>query len=121
MTGSDDALFGATDEDLLGTGDGQAPPGADPVLHSFGVRARFRRAAEGQEDAEAAVRHELEVVRGLYDDVKVEPREPDGRWAVDVRFVVASLDAETAVEGVHATLRESGVVPDETWLAERLP
>jgi hypothetical protein len=121
MTGSHDAFFDATDDDPLGPVDGQAPPGADPVLHSFAVRARFRREAEGQEHAEAAVRAELEVVRGLYDDVEVEPREPDGRWAVDVRFVVASLDAETAVDGVHATLRESGVVPDETWVAERLP
>jgi hypothetical protein len=95
-------------------------PGA-AVLHSFAVVARFRRAAGGPEQAEAAVRAELRAVRGLFDDARVEPREPDGRWAVDVRFVVASVDGERAVDGVHTTLRESGVMPDEAWVAERLP
>jgi hypothetical protein len=116
MTGSRhsaDDPFDEPDDDLLA--------GADPVLHSFAVMARFRRQAEAGEQAEALVRTELEVVRGLYDDVKVEPREPDGRWAADVRFVVASLDAETAVEGVHATLRDHGLTPDEAWVAEQLP
>jgi hypothetical protein len=116
MTGSPDAvdhLFAASDDDRV------AEP--DPVLHSFAVMARFRREADDGEQAEALVRSELDVVRGLYDDVKMEPREPDGRWAADVRFVVASLDAETAVDGVHATLREHGLDPDEAWVAERLP
>jgi hypothetical protein len=67
------------------------------------------------------VRRELEPVRGLYDDAVVEPQEPDGRWAVDVRFVVASLDPELAVAGVSDTLGEHGLVPDEVWVAERLP
>ena len=115
MTGSRDTV-----EDLLAASDDAAADG-DPVLHSFAVRARFRREADDPEQADALVRAELEVVRGLYDDVKVEPREPDGRWAADVRFVVASLDAETAVEGVHATLAEHGLTPDEAWVAERLP
>jgi hypothetical protein len=94
--------------------------GAAP-LHSFAVLARFRRAAASAEDAEEALRAELEPVHGLFDDVRVEPPEPDGRWALDVRFVVASLDAETAVNGVHETLRGSGLSPDEAWVAERLP
>lgn len=91
------------------------------VLHSFAVQARFRCSAADAAQAERTVRQDLEAVRELYDDVRVEPQEPDGRWAVDVRFVVASVDGETAVDGVHSTLRERGLVPDEAWLAERLP
>ena len=122
MTRNSDVLdpFGAGDDEPYGAA-GDETTGLDTVLHSFAVRARFRRAADDSAQAEAVVRAELDVVRGLYDDVKVEPREPDGRWAVDVRFVVASLDGETAVEGVHTTLRDQGVTPDEAWVAERLP
>lgn len=90
------------------------------TLHSFAVLARFRRDAESPEQAEAAVRSDLEAVRGLFDDAVVEPREPDGRWAVDVRFVVASIDHERAVDGVHETLRGAGLAPDEVWVAEEL-
>lgn len=97
-------------------------PDADaaPVLHSFAVQARFRRPAPDASAAERAVRHELDPVRELFDDARVEPQEPDGRWAVDVRFVVASLDGETAVAGVHETLRGAGLTPDEVWLAQAL-
>jgi hypothetical protein len=98
-----------------------AAGGEGEVVHSFAVRARFRRTADDAARAEAQVRRELEPVRGLYDDAVVEPREPDGRWAVDVRFVVASLDGELAVRGVWESLREHGLVPDEVWVAERLP
>ena len=95
--------------------------GTEVVLHSFAVIARFRRAADSAAQAEARVRDDLQVVRGLYDDAKVEPQEPDGRWAVDVRFVVASVDGHTAVEGVHGTLRDNGVPADEAWVAQALP
>jgi hypothetical protein len=40
---------------------------------------------------------------------------------VDVRFVVASLDGELAVQGVWDVLRAQALVPDEVWVAERLP
>jgi len=98
-----------------------AAGGEGEVVHSFAVRARFRRTAKDAAQAEAQVRRELEPVRGLYDDAVVEPQEPDGRWAVDVRFVVASLDPELAVSGVSGSLREHALVPDEVWVAERLP
>jgi len=110
MSHAEDALDDLPDADGAG----------GPVLHSFAVLARFRRSATDDAQAESLVRRELEPVRGLYDDARVEPQEPDGRWAVDVRFVVASVDGETAVDGVHATLREQGLVPDEAWLAEKL-
>ena len=102
------------DQHLAAGGDGEVVP-------SFAVRARFRRTAEDGDLAEAAVRRDLAPVTGLYDDAVVEPREPDGRWAVDVRFVVASLDGELAVRGVWEQLRAHGLVPDEVWVAERLP
>lgn len=95
--------------------------GADVVLRTFAVRARFRRPAPSAALAQSALRAELIPVAGLYDDLVVEPQEPDGRWAVDVRFVVTSLDGELAVRGVSDSLCEVGLVPDETWLAERLP
>ena len=91
------------------------------VVHSFAVRARFRCSADDAGRAEAQVRRDLEPVRGLYDDAVVEPQEPDGRWAVDVRFVVASLDGELAGQGVSDALRAQDLVPDEVWVAERLP
>lgn len=111
MTHAQDALDDLPDADGAG----------GPVLHSFAVLARFRRSAADATQAESLVRRELEPVRELYDDARVEPQEPDGRWAVDVRFVVASVDGETAVQGVHTTLREQGLVPDEAWLSEKLP
>ena len=98
-----------------------AAGGEGEVVHSFAVRARFRREAVDAGEAEAQVRRALEPVSGLFDDAVVEPQEPDGRWAVDVRFVVASLDGELAVRGVGDALRDRGLVPDEVWVAERLP
>ena len=104
------------DPDLVDLPDGDAE-----VLPSFAVLARFRRTAPDAAAAEARVREELTPARGLFDDARVEPQEPDGRWAVDVRFVVASVDRERAVDGVHTTLQEAGVAADEVWVAEQLP
>jgi hypothetical protein len=105
---------------VTGPADLDFPDGDAEVLPTFAVHARFRRAAAGAEEAEAAVREGLIPVRGLWDDAVVEPQEPDGRWAVDVRFVVTSVDGERAVDGVHSTLRETGLVPDEVWVAAQL-
>jgi hypothetical protein len=110
MTRPPDAVDDWPDDDAAGT-----------VLHSFAVLARFRRPAHDGEQAERRVREELVAVRDQYDDARVEPQEPDGRWAVDVRFVVASVDGETAVDGVHRTLTAQGLTPDEAWVAEQLP
>jgi transposase InsO family protein len=104
----------------LGPGLDDLPDDTGEVLPSFAVYARFRRAAPSAEQADVAVREELSVARGLFDDTRVEPQEPDGRWAVDVRFVVTSTDGEHAVDGVHTTLRETGVVPDEVWVGQQL-
>jgi hypothetical protein len=91
-------------------GDGQVN------LPSFVVLARFAEAAPTAEQAEASVRERLTAARGLYDDVRVERREDDGTWLLEVRFVVVSLDAHTAVEGVSETLTSAGLSPDEVWV-----
>jgi hypothetical protein len=97
------------------------PDDVGESLPSFAVQARFRREAESAEEAESRVREELAPARDLFEDARVEPQEPDGRWAVDVRFVVASVDGERAVNGVHAALQEVGLRPDEVWVSEQLP
>jgi hypothetical protein len=118
--GTDSPLDDPLDDPLDGLPDGFSDGEAE-ALPSFAVLARFRRPAPSAEEAEAEVRSMLAPARGLFDDARVEPQEPDGRWAVDVRFVVTSVDGERAVDGVHSTLRETGVAPDEVWVAQRLP
>lgn len=97
-------LSGADDED------------GEVRLPTFVVLARFPAAAPTAEQAEASVRARLTAARGLYDDLRVERREDDGTWLIEVRFVVVSLDAHTAVEGVAGTLGAAGLSPDEVWV-----
>ena len=93
------------------SGDGEV------ALPTFVVLARFAEAAGTAEQAEASVRSRLAAARGLFDDVRVERREDDGTWLLEVRFVVVSLDGHTAVEGVSETLTSAGLAPDEVWVA----
>ncbi len=108
----------------------QAPAYADPLrsddeptleedvnLPTFVVLARLAGAGESAEQAEASVRSRLTAARGLFDDVAVERREDDGTWLFEVRFVVVSIDAHTAVTGVSETLVAAGLSPDEVWVA----
>ncbi len=85
------------------------------VLPSFAVLARFPAVGPDGDAAAAAVRERVTAARGLYDDVRVERQEPDGTWLVEVRFVVVSVDASTAVQGVVETLTAAGPAPDEVW------
>ena len=85
------------------------------ALPTYEVKARFAAAGDSGEAAEADVRGRLTAARGLYDDVRVERREPDGTWQLEVRFVVVSIDAHTAVLGVSETLASAGVSADEVW------
>ena len=92
---------------------------ADPAqvaLPTFPVLARLRSAAadEGAAVADAAAR--LEPARGLYDELWIERREDDGSFWVVARFVTVSVDAHTAVLGVHESLTEAGVAVDEVWV-----
>ena len=102
-----DRELAGTDEDVDG----------EVALPTFVVLARFAEAAPTAEQAETSVRARLTAARGLYDDVRVERREDDGTWLLEVRFVVVSLDAHTAVEGVSGTLTSAGLSPDEVWVA----
>ena len=96
--------------------DGAPDEDGEVRLPTFVVFARFPEAAPTAEQAEASVRERLTAARGLYDDVRVERREADGTWLLEVRFVVVSLDAHTAVEGVAGTLSSAGLSPDEVWV-----
>lgn len=100
-----------TDPSLLD----ELPDGLEPVLPSFEVLARFPQAADDGEAACQAVQRQLADLRGMWQDVVIERREPDGRWMVVVRFVVVSTDPHTAVVGVHDSVRETGLLPDEVW------
>ena len=93
--------------------------GGEVALPTFEVLARFFQAAPDEQAAVDAVRAQVVDARGLYDDVLVERREPDGTWAVLVRFVVVSVDSGTAVRGVHEVLHEAGLPVDEVWADHR--
>ena len=92
----------------------------DVVLETVEVLARFRSDADDEPRAVSDVRRRLDGVRGLFDDVVVERRENDGYYWVIARFVTVSTDVPAAVLGVHDTLREAKVAPDEVWAAPRL-
>ncbi len=55
---------------------------------------------------------------GCYDEVSVERREDDGSFWVVARFVTVSVDAHTAVLGVHESLAAAAVPVDEVWVAQ---
>lgn len=90
-------------------------PSVELALPTFTVLARFADLAGTAEEAQDHVRSRLAATRGLYDDVAVERREPDGTWLLEARFVVVSVDAGTAVLGVDETLAAAGLTPDEVW------
>lgn len=97
------------------------PADTDEIsLPSFSVLARYAVQAPDEAAATAALGERLAEQRGLWNDLLVERREPDGTWLVLARFVVVSLDAHTAVSGVHDTLVQAGVTPDEVWAAADL-
>ena len=89
----------------------------DVVLETVLVLARMRSDAPDEQGAVLDVRRRLDAVRGLFDDIVVERREDDGYFWVVARFVTVSTDVQTAVVGVHETLREAKVTADEVWAA----
>ena len=90
---------------------------AEVALPTVPVLARFRSEAPDERAAVAEVTRRLQPVRGLFDEVLVERQEEDGSFWVVGRFVTVSIDAHTAVLGVHETLTSAGVVADEVWAA----
>lgn len=89
---------------------------ADVALPTFPVLARLRSSAADERAALADARTRLSPVAGLYDDVEVERREDDGSFWVVARFVTVSVDAHTAVLGVHESLASAAVPVDEVWV-----
>ena len=108
----------SADEDLdapLAADDASGSALEDRALPTYAVRARFAERAPSAEHAERALRARLTAAHGLYDDVRVEREEDDGTWQLQVRFVVVSVDAQSAVRGVAATLADGGQPADEVW------
>lgn len=92
-----------------------APDTGDLVLPTFAILARFRVQADTEREAVETVVARLTAAQEPFHEVTAEPREPDGSWLVDVRFVLVSVDGHTAVVGLDETLREAGTAPVEVW------
>jgi hypothetical protein len=99
----------------LESDDDGAEPAVEAVLPTFVVLARFREQAESEQGALANVRRMLTDTGEPFDHIAPERVEPDGSWMVNARFVVVSVDSNTAVTGVHETLRRHGLAVDEVW------
>ena len=85
------------------------------ALPTFAVLARLRSTAADGPAAVADVIGQVARAAGLYEDVVVERQEDDGSFCVVVRFVTVSVDAHTAVLGVHETLTREGIAVEEVW------
>ena len=89
------------------------------MLPTFAVLARFTSTAGGPEDAVRDVVARLTAAAEPFHEVTVE--RPDGEgFLVVARFVLVSLDAGTAVNGLHETLQLAGLAPDEVWADRQL-
>ena len=89
----------------------------DTALPTYAVLAQLSRPAGGSGAAAVrSVETDLRAAAAPYDLVTVERQDDDGTWRLRARFVVVSVDGETAVTGVHETLVGAGVHPDEVWL-----
>ena len=90
----------------------------DTALPTYAVLAQLSRPAGGSgEQAVQSVETDLRAVGAPAELVTVERQDDDGTWRLRARFVLVSVDGETAVAGVHQTLVTAGVHPDEVWLA----
>lgn len=94
----------------------ESGPG-EVALPTYPVLARLRSIAPDEAAALTDARQQLSPVVGMYDDVTVERREDDGSFWVVARFVTVSVDAHTAVLGVHGALSDARVPVDEVWVA----
>jgi hypothetical protein len=84
-------------------------------LPAFAVMARFRVTARDGADAVRDVRFRLTEAQVPFHETELERGEDDGTWMVVARFVLASVDGHTAVLGLHSTLVEAALHPDEVW------
>lgn len=92
----------------------------DAPLPTYAVLARFQVEQAEESAAVAAVRSRLLATDEPFDDVTVEREDTPGTYYVMARFVLTSVDGETAVMGLFETLRGAGLDPDEVWLDAQL-
>lgn len=90
------------------------------ILPTFAIFSRFRVQAATERDAIESVVARLTAAQEPFHEISAEPQEQDGRWPVDVRFVLVSVDSHTAVAGLDETLRAAGIAPDETWADQQV-
>jgi len=88
----------------------------DAPLPTFALLARFPVQQADEPSAVEVVRSLLRAADEPFEDVTVEREDAPGTYYVMARFVLSSLDGETAVRGLFETLREAGLDPDEVWL-----
>ena len=93
---------------------------ADLVLPTYAIFSRFKVQAETEREAIETVVGRLTAAQEPFHEITVEPRDPDGSWLVDVRFVLVSVDGHTAVVGLDETLREAGLSPEEVWAGQQV-
>jgi hypothetical protein len=89
---------------------------SDPVLPTYSVLARFCETAASGDEAIRGLVTRLSGHQEPFHEVVVERQESDTQWMVVARFVVVSIDGQTAVGGVSETLSAAGLEPDEVWL-----
>ncbi|MCW2498568.1 MAG: hypothetical protein JWN87_244 [Frankiales bacterium] len=93
-----------------------SPETGELVLPTFAVLARFRESAATSDAAVRSVAARLADRDEPFQEVLVERQEGPESWMVVARFVVVSIDAQTAVLGVSETLGGAGLAPDEVWM-----
>jgi hypothetical protein len=98
----------------------QHPDTTELVLPTFAVLARFREQATAPEAAVRAVTARLTEAQEPFHEVDVEREDAPGTYLVVARFVLVSIDGQTALAGLHDTLVAAGLAPDEVWLDGRV-
>jgi hypothetical protein len=88
----------------------------DLALPTYAVLARFREQAPSREAAVRGVVERLTAAEEPFHEVDVERDEGADGFLVVARFVLVSVDGTTAVAGLHETLVEAGLAPDEVWV-----
>ena len=90
----------------------------DAALPTYAVLARFAEVADSEEEAIATITQRLVDAGKSFDQVVLERQDDARTWLTVARIVTVSVDAHTAVTGVHEDLVAAGLIPDEVW-AER--
>jgi len=90
------------------------------VLPTFALLARFRESGPTGEDAVRSLIVRLTEAEEPFHEVEVERQESPDAWMVVARFVLVSVDGQTAVGGLKDVLQQAGLRPDEVWVDRQL-